>query len=64
MTVRNAGPEAASIEVLPTVWFRNTWSWEPGAPRPELRLEDGAIVAEHAGLGTRFLSAAGGATPP
>ena len=27
VTVRNAGPEAATIDVLPTLWFRNTWSW-------------------------------------
>ena len=27
VTVANRGPEAARIEVLPTVWFRNTWSW-------------------------------------
>ncbi|HET9411004.1 MAG TPA: glucosidase, partial [Candidatus Dormibacteraeota bacterium] len=25
--VRNAGPEAAEIDVIPTLWFRNTWSW-------------------------------------
>ena len=30
MTVRNAGPERASIDVLPTLWFRNRWSWDPG----------------------------------
>ncbi len=38
MTVRvtNAGPEPATLHVLPTAWFRNTWSWEIEAPRPEL----------------------------
>ena len=34
ITVANRGPEAASIRLLPTVWFRNTWSWgnRPGGP--------------------------------
>ncbi len=31
ISVRNAGPETATIDVLPTLWFRNTWSWEPEA---------------------------------
>jgi hypothetical protein len=35
--VANRGLEAAEIQVLPTVWFRNTWSWGTGAPRPSLR---------------------------
>jgi hypothetical protein len=35
--VANRGPESAGIHVLPTVWFRNTWSWRTGAPRPSLR---------------------------
>ncbi len=39
MVVRatNAAAEAATLHVLPTVWFRNTWSWDEGAERPELR---------------------------
>ena len=32
--VTNSGPEAATLHVLPTAWFRNTWSWDAGAPRP------------------------------
>ena len=38
MTVRvtNAGPERDTVHVLPTAWFRNTWSWDLDAPRPEL----------------------------
>ena len=34
ITVANRGPEAANLRLLPTVWFRNTWSWggrEPAA---------------------------------
>ena len=40
LTITNRGPEAHALCVLPTLWFRNTWSWgsaEPGEPsRPEL----------------------------
>ncbi len=38
----NAGPEAATLQVLPTAWFRNTWSWDEGAPRPALAAADDA----------------------
>jgi hypothetical protein len=56
ITAANRGPEAAPLEVLPTLWFRNTWSWgragENHPPRPELRAEaDGSIAAAHAQLG-------------
>jgi hypothetical protein len=43
--VTNAGPEADTLHVLPTAWFRNTWSWDAGAPRPALA----AAAAETAG---------------
>ena len=59
ISVRNAGPAAAAIDVLPTLWFRNTWSWEAGAPKPSIRLAATELVAEHAELGTRTLSFAG-----
>jgi hypothetical protein len=35
-TVINRGPSPATLYLLPTVWFRNTWSWGYGKPRPEL----------------------------
>jgi hypothetical protein len=35
--VTNRGPETATCDVLPTFWFRNTWSWASGAKKPELR---------------------------
>src|SRR5262249_54582041 len=57
VTVRNAGPEEATIDVLPTLWFRNTWSWDPDAGKPSIRLDGGVLVAEHEVLGTRVLSA-------
>ena len=34
--VTNAGPDAATLHVLPTAWFRNTWSWDHGSPKPSL----------------------------
>ena len=35
ITVHNRGPEAARLHVLPTLWFRNTWSWDARrAPKP------------------------------
>ena len=34
--ITNAGPDEADIHVLPTAWFRNTWSWDSSAPKPEL----------------------------
>jgi hypothetical protein len=61
VTVRNAGTETATLHVLPTLWFRNTWDWEPGSPRPQLREDGGRIVAEHAELGRYVLTASGGA---
>jgi hypothetical protein len=36
ISVANRGPEAATLQVLPTVWFRNTWSWVGGGVKPVL----------------------------
>jgi len=38
----NRGKEAASIHVLPTLWFRNTWSWPKGGSKPELKSVKGS----------------------
>ena len=44
--VTNRGPEQAPIDVLPTIWFRNTWSWCPNPTRPSLaRFGGRAVVA-------------------
>ncbi|HEY7178587.1 MAG TPA: hypothetical protein VH305_05380, partial [Gaiella sp.] len=55
MTVRvtNAGPEADTIHVLPTAWYRNTWSWGlEGETKPSLRLDGAArVVTSHPFLG-------------
>ena len=47
MTVQltNAGPEADTVHVLPTVWFRNTWGWGDDEPRPSLRASGPRSVA-------------------
>lgn len=37
ITVCNRGPEAAMLHLLPTLWFRNTWSWDGGGSRPVLQ---------------------------
>ena len=58
--VRNAGPEAAELDVLPTLWFRNTWSWGIDYHKPEMWLEGGSIVARHRTFGTRRLTFADG----
>lgn len=52
LTVANRGPETARIHVLPTLWFRNTWSWqcthEGCSPKPRIWLEDGVLRTHHA----------------
>jgi hypothetical protein len=45
LSIFNRGPEAAPIHVLPTIWFRNTWSWQPDVPRPRLQRADGSADA-------------------
>ncbi len=37
ISIHNRGPEAAELHVLPTLWFRNQWSWHGSAERPTLR---------------------------
>lgn len=51
VTVYNRGSEIATLHLLPTLWFRNTWSWDTGVKRPELSLLDGSIRAVHPELG-------------
>jgi hypothetical protein len=59
ITVENRGPEPATLDLLPTLWFRNTWSWTPDAPRPALRSAGhgrvATIEATHDQLGVRWL---------
>jgi hypothetical protein len=60
ITAWNRGPAPASLDVLPTLWFRNTWNWWPAAPQPSLKqvnLEGGsaAVLAQHTNLGNIHL---------
>jgi hypothetical protein len=60
ITVANRGPEAATLHVLPTLWFRNTWTWWPDPPKPTLREGKArkglrVVAASHAELGERWL---------
>src|SRR4051794_39266400 len=56
ITICNRGTDAAPLHLLPTVWFRNTWSWKPGEPKPRLQAASAAagfstIGASHQELG-------------
>ena len=67
ITVYNRGAEPATLQVLPTLWFRNTWSWSKEEARPLLKRGDAknaasvsVIEATHSNLPPYFLYAAGG----
>src|SRR5262245_11777336 len=60
ITICNRGLETAALHVLPTIWFRNVWSWGGQIPRPSLQQQkDGAIAILHEDLGARFFHAEG-----
>ena len=64
VTIYNRGPEAAEVHVLPTLWFRNQWSWQSQADRPRLHQVAGTpgmgvIQASDPELGERYLACAG-----
>src|SRR5207247_2657490 len=57
ITVANRGPETATLHLLPTLWFRNTWSWgrsgEGYWPKPSIDVDrDGTLRSRHATLET------------
>jgi len=59
ITVTNRGPDPAPLHLLPTLWCRNTWAWEHGAPRPRLSRSTSArgtacILVEHPDLGRPY----------
>ena len=59
--VTNRGTQTATLHLLPTLWFRNTWSWGDGTPKPGLHeanaSADGkwAVCADHPTLGSYYL---------
>ena len=66
ISVSNRGPEPATLHVLPTLWFRNTWTWWPDTPKPSLQQASSkkggvAVAASHTQLGERYLYCEGDA---
>ncbi len=64
VSAHNRGPEAAALDLLPTIWFRNTWSWGRDPFRPNLSRASAAleaacgarvIEAQHKAYGTRWV---------
>jgi len=60
ITAHNRGPEAAQLHLLPTLWFRNTWSWGRNDYRPTVTKSDApagtaAVEVEHRYYGRRWL---------
>jgi mannosylglycerate hydrolase MGH1-like protein len=52
LTIHNRGPEEAGIDVLPQVWFRNSWSWFTNSRKPSLERVGDSVVVNHEKLGT------------
>jgi hypothetical protein len=66
ISVCNRGPEPATLQVLPTLWFRNRWTWWADAPKPILKQVPGTkefqvVAASHATLGERWWYSEGNA---
>ena len=60
ISVHNRGPETAQLHVLPTLWFRNTWSWDEGEPKPVVgQIAENKIRASHPQLGDYTLQCEG-----
>ncbi|MCU1286963.1 MAG: uncharacterized protein JWO13_3313 [Acidobacteriales bacterium] len=61
ITVANRGPEEASLSLLPTLWFRNEWTWEPAIAKPSMKKaggkksQCGVISAKHTYYRERYL---------
>ena len=55
ISATNRGTQAARLRLLPTIWFRNTWSWGTEDPRPGMRQLPGTIELDHPTLGKRWL---------
>ncbi len=60
ITAINRGTETKPLHILPTLWFRNTWSWQENAFKPSLKIYDiyddfSVIQARHESLGERWL---------
>ena len=60
ITAVNRGPDTARLHLLPTIWFRNNWSWRPGVAKPRVFKGPGGrpdteLILDHSQLGARYL---------
>lgn len=60
ISASNRGPDRATLDVLPTLWFRNTWTWWSDAQKPSSKQIPGkagsqVIATSHSELGERYL---------
>ncbi|MBV8489114.1 MAG: glucosidase, partial [Candidatus Eremiobacteraeota bacterium] len=60
ITAVNRGTHAHRLDLLPTLWYRNDWSWRPGVERAEVKLEKqygwgSAVTANHSRFGEYVL---------
>ncbi len=64
VSARNAGPDAATLHLLPTLWFRNRWSWDHAVPRPLIEVgEGGVLVARDPAIDRMTLAGSGEPVP-
>ena len=47
ITAINRGPETAPLWLLPTLWYRNDWTWKPNVEKPMIYAENGEIHTKH-----------------
>ncbi|MBF2015396.1 MAG: glucosidase [Rivularia sp. T60_A2020_040] len=56
ITIVNRASESKTLDILPTLWFRNTWSWEENSEKPILNQDSPSVInAFHPNLGSRWL---------
>jgi hypothetical protein len=56
ITVENRGPDPAELHLLPTLWFRNEWSWQSDESRPSLSVDGDLVKAHELHLGDLWLA--------
>jgi len=59
VSVHNRGPDDAEVHLLPTLWFRHTWSWAGGTDQPSLRRLDESAEFRLAETGRSQLAVGG-----
>ena len=62
VTAHNRGPEAAPLHLIPQLLLRNTWSWRPGAYKPQLNtIKNGVVRLDHKEMPPHYIHAEAGA---